>query len=161
MAQIVELRGFNELSKKLRALGPKIEKKLLRAAMRQASNVVLRAARANAPVDDGDLRRQIKTRSLRSRPGTVRFAVIAEARAEPTQKYPGGFPYAGAVEKGHGFPGSRQRLHGKPRETEFGTQDVPPHPFMRPAWDANQQNILNKLQSELGRRIEQIAQEKA
>jgi HK97 gp10 family phage protein len=156
------IRGLDELKRKLEELGVEGRegKKVFRVALRQAGNVVRDAARANAPVGTGLLKRRIQTVSARGKPGTIRFQVRAAAH-KVSPKYPEGYPYAQAVEEGHGFPNTRQRQFSSARELktqEFGTGKVPPRPFLRPAFLSTQNAVLDKFGEEAGRRIEKLAQ---
>lgn len=64
------LTGFDEVSRKLRGLAPKLQKKALRTASRKAMNIVRNQARSNAPVDSGLTKRNIVTQ-VKSRRSTV------------------------------------------------------------------------------------------
>lgn len=160
------VKGLDELKRKLSELGPKAERKVLRAAWRKGANTYRDEARALAPVESGQLKKKIVTYNARGKRGEIKFKVIASARAEPSPKSPQGYPYSAAVELGHGFPGTRQRLHGTSRaeflrQTEFGTSQVPPHPFMRPAWENTKDRIVDKFAEEAGKGIEKVASENA
>ena len=164
------IRGLDELKRKMQALA--IEgregKKIFRAALRQAGNVIRDAARAKAPVKTGLLKRKIQTVSARGKPGTIRFQVRATGR-RVSKKYPEGFPYGRAVEAGHGPPNSRGKQldiskdfrsllsKGSITFLEFGTGLIPPHPFMRPAWNESKEAALEKFGDEAGKRIEKLA----
>ena len=64
------LTGFDEVSRKLRGLAPKLQKKALRNASRKAMNIVRNQARSNAPVDSGLTKRNIVTQ-VKSRRSAV------------------------------------------------------------------------------------------
>lgn len=151
------IRGLEQLKRKLQALGVEGRdgKKVFRAAFRQAGNVIRDAARANAPVKTGLLKRKIQTVSARGKPGTIRFQVRASAR-KVTPKYPEGYPYGLAVEQGHGFPNTRQRQFKNAREQEFGTGTVAPKPFMRPAFRQSQDAALEKFSEEAWKGLEKL-----
>jgi HK97 gp10 family phage protein len=58
--------GDKELDKKLAGLTLKLQKKLTRQATRKAAKeIVLPAARANAPVDTGELEESLKVRAIK------------------------------------------------------------------------------------------------
>lgn len=153
------IKGLEHLKRKMRELGVEARdgKRIFRAAFRQAGNVIRDAARANAPTDTGLLRRRIVTVSARGKPGTIRFKVVANAR-KASKKYPDGYPYGLSVEQGHGAPNTRQRLFRNVKEQEFGTALTPPHPFLRPAFQQTQTEVLEKFSSEAGRRMEKLAE---
>ena len=153
------IKGLEHLKRKMRELEIEARdgKRIFRAAFRQAGNVIRDAARVKAPTDTGLLRRKIVTVSARGKPGTIRFQVVASARKE-SKKYPDGYPYGLAVEQGHGAPNTRQRQFRGVKEQEFGTAVTPPKPFLRPAFQQTQTEVLEKFGSEAGRRLEKLAE---
>jgi len=155
------IQGLDELKRKLAQLAPKVEKKVLRAAWRKTSNTLRDAVRAKAPVKKGILKKNITVRSSRARAGNIKFKVWASA-TKVSRKFPGGYPYALAVEAGHEFPGKGKNSHKKritPHESEFGKSFVAPHPFMRPAWDGTKDKLLDRFSDEAGQGIERVAKE--
>lgn len=151
------IRGLDQLKRNMQALGLEARdgKKVFRAALRQAGNVVRDSARSKAPVQTGLLKRKIQTVSARGKPGTIRFQVRAAAR-KVSPKYPEGYPYGLAVEQGHGAPNSRARQFKGARESEFGTALTPPHPFIRPAFLQTQDAVLQKFSDEAWKGIEKL-----
>lgn len=109
----IKIRGGEELAAALEALGPAMEKKILRSAMREAAKPILDDAKRRAPVLTGQLRKSLKIRAIkRNNKGQV-GVVISTAK---------GFF------KGDEFYGA---FH------EFGTKKMPARPFIRPAFEAN------------------------
>lgn len=109
----IQIRGGEELAAALESLGPAMEKKILRSAMREAAKPILDDAKRRAPVLTGQLRKSLKIRAIkRNRKGQV-GVVISTAK---------GFF------KGDEFYGA---FH------EFGTKRMPARPFIRPAFEAN------------------------
>lgn len=151
------IRGFEQFKRNLQVLQVEVRdgKKVLRASLRKTANVARDAARSLAPVKTGLLKRKIQTVSARGKPGTIRFQVRAAA-LKVSPKYPEGFPYGLAVEQGHGFPNTRQRQFRGARQDEFGTSQVPPHPFMRPAFLQNQDRMLETFSDEAWNGIERL-----
>lgn len=154
------IRGLEQMKRKLQELQVEARtgRKVLRAAFRQSANVIRDSARSKAPVKTGLLKRRIQTVSAKGKPGTIRFQVRANAR-KVSPKYPEGYPYGLAVEQGHGFPNSRQRQFKNVGEQEFGTGTVPPHPFMRPAWEESKEKALERFGEAAGEGIEKLAKE--
>lgn len=66
-----QVQGLKELHKMLQELPVRIEKNIMRGAVRAGANVFRDAARQAAPVDDGLLRRSIKTGSTNVKRGNV------------------------------------------------------------------------------------------
>lgn len=84
------IKGGKELDAFLRSLPVKVERNIMRAALRAGAAVLREEAKANVPVDSGDLRRSIRvTTSFKK--GIVRAAV----KTDPTIAF-----YAQMVEYG-------------------------------------------------------------
>src|SRR3954447_12368252 len=68
----IDLRGAKELISKLKTLEPRIERKLLRQALRAGAKVIQAEAQARVPVKTGRGRKGIKVRAMsRMKRGTV------------------------------------------------------------------------------------------
>lgn len=65
------VQGLKELHAMLQELPVRIERNIMRGAIRAGANVYRDAARAAAPVDDGTLKRSIKTGSTNVKKGKV------------------------------------------------------------------------------------------
>jgi HK97 gp10 family phage protein len=76
MRDLVNIKGGAELQRFLNQLPVKVEKNIMRAALRAGANVIKAEAKENVPVQDGDLKRSIKV-STSARRGTVRAKVKA------------------------------------------------------------------------------------
>jgi HK97 gp10 family phage protein len=125
------IKGGRELAEFLAQLPAKIEKNIMRAALRAGANEFKAEAKANVPVDDGDLRDSIRV-STRSKGGTVYASVKAgnkkawywhfvEFGTQPhiiKAKKAGSLQFGGTFAKSVMHPGAK------------------PKPFMRPALDA-------------------------
>lgn len=70
------IKGGRELDAFLQSLPVKVEKNILRSALRAGANEFKAEIKANAPVDDGDLRDSVRV-STRSKGGTVYASVKA------------------------------------------------------------------------------------
>ncbi|WP_165068264.1 HK97-gp10 family putative phage morphogenesis protein [Paludisphaera rhizosphaerae] len=106
--------GIEEIDRRLRQLEPAIGKKVVRQAIRQALKPVLAAAKANAPVESGALKRSIKLRAVK--PKVRRKGVVGLDVRVDKDSAEGGAWYAPRVELGD--------------STHVG------HPFMAPAYAA-------------------------
>jgi HK97 gp10 family phage protein len=71
MANEFQVQGLKELHTMLQQLPVRIEKNIMRGAIRAGANVYRDAARQAAPVDDGTLKRSIKTGSTNVKKGRV------------------------------------------------------------------------------------------
>jgi HK97 gp10 family phage protein len=127
MAEI-HVKGLAELSKFLDALPVKIEKNIMRSALRQGAKVIQQQAIANVPVQSGELRKSLKI-GTRVRGGTVTAAVKTKVFYAKfvefgtkahfiTARKKGWLSFGGIFAKSVQHPGSR------------------PRPFLRPALDA-------------------------
>ena len=71
MANEFRVQGLKELHTMLQQLPVRIEKNIMRGAIRAGANVYRDSARQAAPVDDGILKRSIKTGSTNVKKGRV------------------------------------------------------------------------------------------
>lgn len=115
----VEIKGLEELIKKLTSIPNKLEKKVIRSAVRQGANVIKSKAQEYVPVDKGELKKSIKVSGARSKPGVIAF------RIRPV----------GSKKKGISV------FYG--RFQEFGTSKMAAQPFMRPAYDEAGDDVIN------------------
>ena len=133
----LHIKGGAELNKFLQQLPAKIEQSVLRGALRAGANVVMAEAKANVPVESGQLRDGLKV-STSSRRGRVTAKVKAtgkHAHIAPWLEYGTaahkitakgkGMFFGGLFVKGVQHPGSR------------------PKPFMRPALDGRAQDAVS------------------
>lgn len=166
-----KLTGGPELQQFLNTLPAKIERNIMRSALRAGANVIKSAAQEEAPKDDGFLRESIRV-STRVRRGEVSAKVAARAyyahmiefgvaphwisvneKARPTRKTRRG-PRAvsvrtlnrmakrGSLVIGENFVG--ESVH-HPGFTE--------KPFMRPAIDKNQDAVIRAVGEQIRKRL--------
>ena len=118
-----------KLNRKLKQLESKIEKKLVRQALRAGAKVVAEEAKQLAPVDTGELKSKIKVWALkRSR---KRIGVLVGTSAK---EYTGDQFYAAFV--------------------EYGTKDQPAKPFLGPAAEAKGPEAAAVVEKTLAEGIE-------
>jgi HK97 gp10 family phage protein len=148
MADTKNLTGFKELAAALRALGPKVVRNGLRSAVSAGAAVVRNEARQRAPVDTGEMRRDIQIKRERDSQGgdsvSARYSVFVRS-------------------------GKQSRLSGKGRNVqkdsfywryvEFGTSKMAAKPFLRPAFEAKKEAAVQAIGDRLGERIEAAAKE--
>lgn len=134
----VKVEGFRDTEKALTALGKTLAKAALRRTLIRAGEPIRSHAELLAPRDFGYLASHI----LIGRPlnKTERSKVRRAGNKSTVEIHIG--PQSGTRS------GIKQ---------EFGTVFVRPHPFMRPAWDANKMRSLKLIQSELTVEIEKTA----
>lgn len=79
MAVDIQLRGFDQLERRLRALPDKIERGVMRKTLRASANKVRRRLAAGTPVFSGAAKRSVKVKKVRSS-NNVAYAVIGYSR---------------------------------------------------------------------------------
>ena len=129
------VKGLAELQAVLNTLPAKLERNIMRAALRQGANVIMRKARenlaANGSVDSGILRKGIKV-STSAKGGTV----IAKVRATSAHAY-----IAHWLEYGvqpHGLKKGANVSSGKYQDGKLHP-GFPERAFLRPALDSEMQ----------------------
>ena len=144
----IRVKGLADLNKFLQQLPAKVEQSVLRGALRAGANVVMAEAKANVPVDSGQLRDGVKV-STNSRRGRVTAKVKAtgkHAHIAPwleygtaahkiTAKKGKGLFFGGLFVKGVQHPGAR------------------PKPFLRPALDGRAQDAVVAAAQYMKRRL--------
>lgn len=148
MADSQNLQGFKELAEKLKQLGPKVAKNGLRRATSAGAAIVRNDARKRAPVDTGEMKRDIMMKRTK------------DAKGGPTV----GSNYVVYVRSG-----KKSRAAGKKRNVdrdsyywkfvEFGTAKAPAQPFLRPAFEANKAAAVTAIGDSLNTTIQAAAQE--
>lgn len=124
MAEDLHVRGLTELNKFLQELPVKLEKNILRSALRQGAKVTQAQAIANVPVKSGDLRKSIKI-GTRARGGTVtasvrtklfyaKFVEYGTAAHLVNGKLGGSLFFGGIFAKQVMHPGSRAKAFLRP-----------------------------------------------
>ncbi len=150
----IDIVGAKEIEAALRELGdPKTMRAAMRDALRDAAKPMVDLAQSLVPVDQGDLKRSIKIRSLtRAREG-VAVGIGIDQNEQPatliTRKT-----------KSNGGKGGIYRdpgVAGVGPITEFGRPGQPARPFMRPAFDAEGEKTINRFADAAGQAIEKHA----
>lgn len=114
----IELQGMKELEQELFKLKGSTAKSNTRAAMKEAIEPAARLARSKAPILEGELQESIEV--------TSRVAP-RQAQKSDLEMYMG--------------PGRNPQAVIQ----EFGSYKEPAQPYMRPAWDAEKMNTLDRF----------------
>jgi HK97 gp10 family phage protein len=131
VAGSIVVTGIKEIDRNLKTLEPKIQRKVLRQAMRSGMKLVMQEALMRVPVLTGLLKRNIKLRAMkRSR---SRTGLLVQIRSDP----------------GFVKPSKAGVKYWYPAAVEFGHGTVPPHPFMRPAYDVKGPEARDTTMKEL------------
>lgn len=134
----VDLHGTEE---ELIAIGPRIAKRLLRRALRVVGQLWVEDVKRNVPVDTGALRDSINFK-IRTNPREDGGSVTVG----PT--YISG---KGTKAKGSQSPG----VYGMFVEFGVKSRQYPAHPFMRPAFDADAQKVVDLFAAKLREDLEE------
>lgn len=153
----VDILGAKELAKMLNELPLKIERNIMRAALRAGASVIAAEARRNVPVDSNELKSTIRT-SSNSKRGTVEAnAVVGNRRTKKGW-------YATFVEFGtapHIIKAgkNKQRLSFRDRNGVWRTVLEVNHtgatakPFMRPAFDSKGEEAVKAVADKIRERL--------
>lgn len=135
MAELTNVKGLSELQAILSALPVKLEKNIMRSALRQGANVVMKKARENVSavgaIDSGLMRKGIKV-STRAKGGTV----TASVRATGKHAYIATWIEYGV--KPHSIKKGAKVKSGK-YPSNNPHPGFAPKPFLRPALDTEMQ----------------------
>lgn len=149
------VEGLKELDAMLSQLSKSMAKTVLRNALKKAGAPVRDAAAALAPVDDGELASSLAVSpklKKSQKPGGYRDRTAVNVYVGPVAKIA---PHAHLVEFGTGpraLKKSRKIYLDNGWVTLRAGQSVgqmPAKPFMRPAFDATKQQMLNILVKEI------------
>ncbi len=143
------ITGGKEIAEALRKLSTKVARNGLRRAVSAAAAMMRDEAKANAPVDTGEMRRDVKIK-----------------RMKDTRGGPFGATFAVYVQSG-----KKSRLSGRARNVEkdsfywrfveFGTSKTPAQPFMRPAYESKKEEAIKVVGDILDEVIQKAATEAA
>lgn len=137
LAVNISVLGDRALERKLSRLKAATQKKIVRKALRAAAKPIRDDAKANAPVDEGDLRKNIKVRAMRR--SRVRLGVIVRTGTRDEM----------------GIPADSNWYY--PAIVEYGYDDVPANPYLRNALDKNRQQALRTMGAEISSGIDREA----
>ena len=142
------IAGGRELDAFLQQLPVKVEKNILRAALRAGVNEYKGVAARGVPVDEGDLKRSLRV-TTRVKKGTVYASLKVGGRAAP---------HAHLVEFGtkpHKIrPKSKKALSfGGKAAREVNHPGARPQPFMRPAADTAPGSAISAVASKIRERM--------
>ncbi|MGI4717209.1 MAG: HK97-gp10 family putative phage morphogenesis protein [Janthinobacterium lividum] len=142
------IAGGRQLAEFLQQLPLKVEKNIMRAALRAGAAVIREEAKAQVPVDSGALRRSLKV-STSTKKGRVTAKLKVGGRLAP---------HAHLVEFGtkpHKIKAKRQQAlsFGGTVAREVDHPGAKPHPFMRPAFDSHSSEAIAAVASKVRERL--------
>lgn len=130
MSGEVRVKGLKELNAFLQQLPPKLEKNVLRGALRSGAKVVMEEAKARAPVATGTMRDGLKV-STGGKGGTV----IAKVKVTGKHAYLAPWLEYGTAAHVITAKGSGWMFFGGMFARKVEHPGISPRPFMRPALD--------------------------
>lgn len=139
------IRGLKEAITALDKLESAVAKKILRKALRAGATLPLKAAKTNAPVRTGALRRSLKVRAGRSRKGVI-HVVMGTGK----KWFVGPMYYSAFVVMGH-KQGSKRLGNAR--------KDIPPNTFMNDAYEATKEATIDAISETMLAEIEKTAQQ--
>ena len=126
--QGVPIEGLPRMRKQFKELSDKMQRRVLRGALRAAARPVLKDAKARVPVRTGALKKAI---------GVAVTVKTVESTAT-----------IGVRRKRPGQPARRAHL------VEFGTKHTSARPFLRPALDSKKEAVVRTLAEALKKQID-------
>lgn len=89
MSQAVkfEIKGLKETLKNLKELEPKVQKKVVRKALREGTKIVAAEMKGEAPVETGQLKRSIKIKAGKRKKNSLSVKVETDKENFPDQYY--------------------------------------------------------------------------
>ncbi len=123
MSLTFKIEGLDALDKAVRKLPQNIQKRVLKGALRAGGRVIAKEAKQRAPKKTGTLRKSISVQVGKTRQG----GAIAFVTTKPEAFYS--------------------------HMIEFGTSKIPAKPFLRPAFDATQQETIKAIGDALAKGI--------
>lgn len=147
-----KLEGVRELSKKLDELSAKASGKILRSAVRYSAKPALDYAKATIP--EGDAMHYVDRKIKKGKPGRLVAPGFARRSIRLITRLSKDGRSASAV------LGVRRAAFYAVQFVELGTSRTPKQPWLRPALQANQGPILDRLAGKLRKDIQNIARKK-
>ena len=176
---ITGVTGLDEVLRRLDKIPLALARNVAQPALQEAGEIVQAAAEASAPRKSGELAEDIVVKvnvSSDLRLARVSIGPAYDASALKTRKrgkYAGRQDsttspgvYGAFVERGHGTAGyswasrfgSAKQRRRTGREIEFGSHDVPPHPWLAPAFAASQDAAAQVLVDRTREALDRIDQ---
>lgn len=135
----IDISGLGDarLQARLKQLDAKVQRKVVRQALRAGAKVVLAATKALVPVDTGALKSGLKLRALKSRRGTFGIQVQTPTRAQL------------------GIPSDAKGYY--PAVLEYGAEGHPAKPYLRPALEQARTAATTTIRTAIAQGVEDAA----
>ena len=162
MASESTIKGAKELFDFLNQLPLKVEKNIMRSALRAGASVIAKEAKTLAPVKMGGLKASIRTGSNAKKGGAEAY-VRAGGRKNKAKSSDNSAFYAQFVEFGTAahmiYPTKQKKLKFKAKDgtTKFANfvlhKGAQAKPFMRPAYDAKSEEAILAVTNRIKQRL--------
>lgn len=154
----VKVEGLSELLKALEALPVELHKGPLRSAVAAGAKVVQDEAKRLAPRSERSYLRTINGRKQRIAPGTLQRAIYRTRSRDLSVQIGAAVQEAYIVGVRYGKKYQRRGLDAWYwRFVEFGTRNMTPHPFLRPAFHQTKDRQIEAMRVRLAKAIERAA----
>lgn len=161
----VKVEGLKELDAALGELSKATARNTMRRALINAAEPMRAAAERNAPVDTGKLKRSIiVTSKIDNKAGKSEYAAVMRGGGSKSQAVQAMRDARRAKGIGESFAeafmgpakgGKRDSI--KAVVQEFGSRKQAAQPYLRPAFDAEAQNVIGNIKAELSAEIDKAA----
>jgi HK97 gp10 family phage protein len=142
----IRVIGDKALQRKLKGLEDKMQKKIVRKALREGGKIVLREAKNRAPKDTGSLRASLKLRSLKRSKKRIGVQIVTDEAALMKAKD----RKAGRKVK---RSTNADRLLFYAAFVELGTRNMPARPFLRPALKSKKAEVIGRARAVMRREV--------
>lgn len=139
---MTRIDGLSDLIKSLNELTDKVQNNIVRSAVRSGAAVIRDAIKAKAPVLTGKTKKSIKVKAIGGKKNNkdhVTFKVRTGVIANYEDKATGG-----------------ERQVNYARRIEFGDSKMPAKPFIRPAFEEAEQQVLKATIEKIQLRVESV-----
>jgi len=135
----IKVDGLRELGDAMRLLSSDVNGKISRAATMAGASAIRKLAAEKAPVDTGNLKRNVIVKRLPPAEAGMSSMHIVTVRK-------------GKITKAQKKRGLQDAFYA--RFVEFGTVKMAPQPFLRPAFDQGKEKAVTAIVDRLRKRID-------
>jgi HK97 gp10 family phage protein len=151
----IDVKGLRELDVQLRALPEKVAGQALAASVSAGARAIRDEAIQRAPVRTGAMKAQIFTKRVRTGSQFEKLSIVGVRGGKA--KYANNKANRRAGRAGKEYENAGATYYW--RFVEFGTRKMAAHPFLRPAFDAKQQEAITVITERLDNLIQKAIAE--
>jgi HK97 gp10 family phage protein len=137
----MRVAGLKELADRMRALGPDINRKVLRSAVGAAAGLIRDQAKATNPDDTGRTDRALYAKFIKEKSSNHQVTYYVGVRSGKGER-------------------KKDRDAWYWRFIEFGTAKLAARPFLRPAFESQKQKALDLIAARIARRLKYFENKK-